>query len=206
MRTKAARHVRDALDDIAAALPFPLRGIHSDNGQEFISKHLVRYCADNEITFTRSRPGRKNDNAHVEQKNYSVVRHAVGYLRYDTTAELALLNQLYQPLRLMINFFSPQQKLLTKTRHGATVTKKHDTARTPYQRLLDRDDIDQTIKNNLTRWYHQLNPAQLRRDLTDLQRQLTTLSTAKGHPDRAPALRPSRAKTREATNPPSRAS
>ena len=206
VRNKAGMRVTQALDDIAAALPFPLLGIDSDNGVEFINSHLLAYCTDNKITFTRSRPSHKNDNAHVEQKNWSVVRQTVGYLRYDTDAELELLNRLYQPLRLMTNFFTPQQKLIAKTRDGAKVTKKHDTAKTPFQRLLARDDIDQAVTDNLTRWYHQLNPAQLRRDLADLQRQLFDYSAAKGHPDQARALRPSRASSREATKHPSRAS
>lgn len=206
VRNKAGRWVMQALDDLAAALPFALLGIDSDNGHEFINNHLLRYCTEHEITFTRSRPGRKNDNAHVEQKNWHVVRQTVGYARYDTPAELQLLNQLYQPLRLMMNFFGPQQKLISKTRRGAKIIKKHDTAQTPLQRLLGRDDIDQSVKDNLTRWYAQLNPAQLRRDITTLQDQLLAVSAAKGHPNQAPALRPSRAQSREATNRPSRAS
>jgi hypothetical protein len=206
VRNKAGARVKDALDDIAAALPFPLLGIDSDNGQEFINNHLLTYCTDNKITFTRSRPGRKNDNAHVEQKNWSVVRQAVGYLRYDTPAELEALNQLYQSLRLMTNFFSPQQKLISKTRDGAKVVKKHDQAKTPYQRLLARDDIGASTKDNLARWYEQLNPAQIRRDIAARQQHLFDLSAAKGHPNRVPALRPSRAQAREATTTPSRAS
>jgi hypothetical protein len=206
VRNKAGVRVRQALDDIAAALPFPLLGIDSDNGVEFINSHLLAYCTANKITFTRSRPSHKNDNAHVEQKNWSVVRQAVGYQRYDSDAELQLLNRLYQPLRLMTNFFTPQQKLIAKTRHDAKVIKKHDTAKTPYQRLLARDDVPKSIKDNLARWYAQLNPAQLRRDIAALQQQLFDLSAAKGHPNQVPALRPSRAKTREATTPPARAS
>jgi hypothetical protein len=206
VRNKAGVRVRQALDDIAAALPFPLLGIDSDNGVEFINNHLLAYCTKHKITFTRSRPSHKNDNAHVEQKNWSVVRQTVGYQRYDTDPELQLLNQLYQPLRLMTNFFTPQQKLIAKTRHGAKVIKKHDVAKTPFQRLLARHDIDQTIKDNLTRWYAQLNPAQLRRDIAALQDRLFAISAAKGHPNRIPALRPSRASTRAATTPPSRAS
>lgn len=203
---KAGIRVTQALDDIAAALPFPLLGIDSDNGVEFINSHLLGYCTEREITFTRSRPSHKNDNAHGEQKNWSVVRQAVGYLRYDTDAELELLNRLYQPLRLMTNFFTPQQKLIAKTRDGAKVIKQHDTAKTPLQRLLARDDITQSTKNNLTRWYEQLNPAQLRRDIADLQQHLFDLSAAKGHPNHVPAPRPSRAQPREATTTPSRAS
>ena len=130
MKNKAQRWVLAALLEITAAFPFPIRGIDSVNGAEFINAHLLRYCSDNQITFTRSRPGNKNDGAHVEQKNWSVVRQAVGYHRYDTAAELALLNQIYALVRLQINFFSPQQKLISKTRIGAKVTR-NTTPRRP---------------------------------------------------------------------------
>ena len=206
VRNKAARRVAAALDDIAAGLPFPLLGIDSDNGTEFINNHLLAYCTINKITFTRSRPSHKNDNAHVEQKNWSVVRQTVGYARYDTDVEVEVLNQLYQPLRLMTNFFTPQQKLVEKTRVGAKVIKKHDLARTPLQRLLDRDDIPQSTKGNMARWYEQLNPAQIRRDIAAGQQHLFDLSSAKGHPNQVPALPSSRASGREATKPSSRAS
>ncbi|WP_197672169.1 DDE-type integrase/transposase/recombinase [Alloactinosynnema sp. L-07] len=206
VRNKAGIRVVAALDDIAAALPFPILGIDSDNGQEFINNHLLRYCVDREITFTRSRPGHSNDNAHVEQKNWSVVRQAVGYLRHDTDREVELLNELYQPLRLMTNFFTPQQKLVSKTRVGAKVIKRHDTARTPFQRLLAHAAIDRPVKDNVTGWYDQLNPAQLRRDIAAVQDQLWDISRAKGHPNLAPARPPRRAQPDEATNPPIRAS
>lgn len=107
-----------------------------DNRSEFINDQLLRYCQTNKITSTRSRPGNKNDAAHVEEKNWSVVRQAVGYHRYDTEQELLLLNEIYALLRLQINFFSPHQKLVSKVRDGAKVTKRHDTARTAYQRVL----------------------------------------------------------------------
>lgn len=213
VRNKAGRRVVAALDDIAAALPFPLLGVDSDNGQEFINSHLLGYCVRNEITFTRSRPGRKNDGAHVEQKNWSIVRQAVGYARYDTDVEVELLNQLYQSLRLMTNFFTPQQKLVEKTRVGAKVIKKHDVARTPFQRLSAREDVDQRVTVNLDRWYRQLNPAQLRRDIAALQERLLVCSTTKSHPVPAvtssstrPARPAKRASDREATTHPSRAS
>lgn len=196
VRNKAAVRVLAALDDIAAGFPFPLLGIDSDNGQEFINNHLLAYCTANEITFTRSRPGHKNDNAHVEEKNWSVVRQAVGYARCDTDAEVELLNRLYQVLRLMTNFFMPQQKLVEKTRVGAKVVKKHDIARTPFQRLLTHPAVDATVKTNLMSWYDRLNPAQLRRDIAALQEELVVYSATKRHP--APAgspvpVRPARA-------------
>lgn len=163
VRNKAQKCVFAALKEIRSALPFPLLGIDSDNGAEFINDHLLRYCTTKEITFTRSRPGNKNDGAHVEQTNWTVVRHAVGYARYDTPTELAALNECYELLRLERNFFAPQQKLVSKTRDGAKVTKRYDTAQTPYQRLLTHPAVNPTVKDRLSDLYGTLNPAQLRR-------------------------------------------
>lgn len=208
VKNKAQRWVFAALLEISAAFPFPITGIDSDNGAEFINAHLLRYCDQNKITFTRSRPGNKNDGAHVEQKNWSVVRQAVGYHRYDTAAELDLLNRIYALLRLQINFFSPQQKLVSKTRTGAKVIKKYDTARTPYQRVLASPHVTKKIKTELTRQYRDLNPAQLRRDILDLSQQLLELVKAKHQPTQLPVTPPPgpRASTHEATKTRSRAS
>jgi len=190
VKNKAQRWVFAALLEISAAFPFPIKGIDSDNGSEFINAHLLRYCDQNKITFTRSRAGNKNDGCHVEQKNWSVVRQAVGYHRYDTAAELALLNQIYALVRLQINFFSPQQKLVSKTRHGAKVTKKYDMAQTPYQRVLASPDISKKIKAALTAQYRQLNPAQIRRDILALNDQLLAVVKAKHQPARLPVTPP----------------
>ncbi len=144
-------------------LPFPLLGIDSDNGGEFINDLLYRYCLDEKITFTRSRPYQKNDQAHVEQKNWSVVRHIVGYDRWETEQELALLQSIYDDLRLYINFFQPSLKLIAKERLGNKTLKRYDTAKTPYQRILERQDISFEAKARLINLYLQLNPAELRR-------------------------------------------
>ncbi len=146
---KAKHRVRAGLATVATAFPFPMLGIDSDNGTEFINFLLLAWCTDNQITFTRSRPGNKNDNGHVEQKNWATVRQAVGYHRYDTTTEVEHLNRIYAVLRLLTNFFAPQQKLLSKTRHGAKVTKRYDTAATPHQRVQADPRIPQTIKHAL---------------------------------------------------------
>ncbi|MGI8312064.1 hypothetical protein [Saccharopolyspora hattusasensis] len=208
MRNKAQKWVFPALQGILDVFPFPVLGIDSDNGSEFINDHLRRFREKNKITFTPSRPGNKNDGCHVEQKNWSVVRQAVGYHRYDTPAELELLNELYALLRLQLNFFSPQQKLLSKHREGAKVIKKYDTARTPYQRVLADNNIPKQIKTALTRRYRTLNPAQIRRDIHALNDRLLVLVTAK-QPARLPTTtppQPSRAKSSESTKPRSRAS
>jgi Integrase core domain len=123
VRSKGRQWVFAALLDISACFPFPIKGIDSDNGGEFINYQLLTYCEQHHITFTRSRPGNKNDGAHAEQKNWSVVRQLVGYHRYDTDAEQDLLNQLWAEQSLMTNYFGPQQKLISKVRRGAKITK-----------------------------------------------------------------------------------
>jgi len=125
-----------ALQQVRERLPFPLLGIDSDNGSEFINDHLIRYCQRERITFTRCRPYRKNDQAHVEQKNGSVVRQLVGYDRYATPAALAQLGRVYELVRLHVNAYLPVMKLIGKQREGAKVSKHYDLPTTPYKRAL----------------------------------------------------------------------
>jgi len=172
VRNKARVWVVQALDGIATGLPFSLKGVDSDNGSEFINEHLYSYCVGRHLTFTRARSGRKNDNCYVEQKNYSVVRRAVGYARYETEEQLGLLNELYDHLRLYTNYFQPVMKLREKKREGSKVSKKYDSARTPYQRLLDAPQLSKEQKQRLCREYGKLNPAQLKREITRLQEEL----------------------------------
>lgn len=188
--TKAQRWVREALEDIEAHLPFPLLGLDSDNGSEFSGVELLGWCESREITFTRSRPWRKNDSCFVEQKNWPVVRQNVGYARYDTPAELEVLAQLYGHLRLWVNFFQPQMRLVSKTRRGAVVTKRFDTARTPYRRVLDSPHVPEEAKRELSAISLELNPAELKRRIGRCQDRLLELARTK--PDRG----------REVTNPP----
>lgn len=176
LQNKARRWVIEAIDDIRAVLPFPLLGLDSDNGVEFINGHLLAYCAEHHITFTRGRSYQKNDSAHVEQKNWAIVRQAVGYARYDTDAQLTILNQLYGHLRLLTNFFCPQAKLISKTRQGAKVIRRHDTPTTPYQRLMDSGVLTKTQARQLRALYLSLNPAQLRRQIGACQRRLRELT------------------------------
>ena len=157
--------VSTAIQQMRQRLPFPLLGIDSDNGGEFINDLLYRYCLDEKITFTRSRPYQKNDQAHVEQKNWSVVRHTVGYDRWKTQQEFELLESIHADLRLYINFFQPSFKLVAKERIGNRTFKRYDTAKTPYQRLLERQDISLPAKARLMNLYLLLNPAELRRSI-----------------------------------------
>jgi hypothetical protein len=180
VRNKAQAWVFEALKTLRKNLPFPLRGLDSDNGSEFINKYLLAYCQREKLSFTRSRPYRKNDNCFVEQKNYSVVRRAVGYQRYDTEAQLQLLNEIYASLRLYTNFFQPTMKLRSKERVGSKVTKRYDRAQTPYQRVLAAPQIAEAKKDLLRVKYATLNPAALKRKITRLQeRLLKTAGSAK---------------------------
>jgi Integrase core domain len=173
VRNKAAKWVFAALVELQAQMPFPVLGIDSDNGSEFINHHMLTWCAGQQITFTRSRPNNSNDGCHVEQKNWTIVRRTAGYWRYETPTEMSALNQIWTALSPLTNLFTPQQKLLTKTRVGAKVTKTYDTAQTPYQRLQTHPDaLDETDTKLLAKRFQTINPAQARRDVTDLQKSL----------------------------------
>lgn len=176
---KAQIWVFEALVNIRNRMPFELLGIDSDNGSEFINHHLVSYCKHERITFTRGRPYKKNDNCYVEQKNYSVVRRAVGYSRHDTKEELHTLNRLYSYLRLYVNYFQPVMKLQKKERIGSKVKKYYDQPLTPYMRVLQSPSVPDANKKRLRREYAALNPAQLRREIDALHKKLMHLVTRK---------------------------
>ena len=179
VKNKAQVWVSKAMEDIMDCFPFDILGIDSDNGSEFINANLFRFCQERKLTFTRGRPYKKNDNCFVEQKNYSIVRRAVGYARYDTEKELDILNRIYRHLRLYTNFFQPTMKLIEKTRHGSKVTKKYDKPQTPYQRILQSKDILSKNKKKLNNEYAKLNPEELKRKITKLQKELLTLVNKK---------------------------
>jgi len=173
---RSQQAVSSAIHHMRHRLPFPLLGIDSDNGSEFTNDTLYRYCLDEKITFTRSRPYQKNDQAHVEQKNWSVVRHTVGYDRWETDQEFSILESIHADLRLYINFFQPSFKLIAKARIGNKTIKRYDTAKTPYQRLLERKDISLETKARLMNLYIQLNPAELRRSIDQKTAKLWKIS------------------------------
>lgn len=162
---KGQERVGAAVHRIRKYLPFPLLGLDSDNGAEFINEHLYKYCCKEGITFTRSRPYKKNDSCYVEQKNWTVVRRLVGYDRYSSHLALECLNLIYATLRHYVNFFQPTMKLVSKTRHGAKVHKVYDTARTPYQRLLESGVLTPAEEAQLAATYRGLNPVKLLRQL-----------------------------------------
>jgi integrase-like protein len=171
---KSQRAVFDALKAIRARLPMRLLGLDSDNGSEFLNNQLVRYCVQERLTFTRSRPYWKNDQAHVEQKNWSVVRKLVGYGRYESPAALAQLNRVYDLLRLWTNGWQPSLKLVAKERDDATgkTRKRYDTARTPWRRLLASGVLDETEQQALAETFAAAGPTGLRRQLAAAIEQL----------------------------------
>jgi len=194
VKNKAQVWVFEALKDIRDRLPFDLIGIDSDNGSEFINHHLLKYCSEEKITFTRARSYRKNDNCFVEQKNYSIVRRAVGYCRHDTQEEVKLLNEIYGYLRLYTNFFQPVMKLIEKTRIGSKVMRKYDTPpRTPFQRVIESLHIPEDRKEAVKKQYASLNPAALKRTITKLQDRLLKLASLKKQPGKQENLNTDRA-------------
>src|ERR1700739_328315 len=202
---KTANCVLAALNDIARKMPFPILGVDSDNGSEFINDHLLHWCLGRQITFTRARPANKNDGCHVEQKNWAVVRTVVGYHRYDTAAELLLLNEIWQLQSKLTNYFYPQQKLISKVRAGAKVSKKHDKATTPFHRAIDHPTMTVERIVALTRTHSLINPAATQRQIQALTAQLLPITTSKAGPTTKAQVN-KRARSHEATNPPSRAS
>jgi hypothetical protein len=159
---KTQAEVSQAIVELRQRLPFALLGINSDNGSEFINETLLRYCQTEQINFSRSRPYQKNDQAHVEQKNWSVVRHTIGYDRLETAQELALLRAIYVDLRLYINFFQPVLKLVGKEHIDGKLHRTYDRAQTPYRRVLALEGLPLEVKAHLTAQYVQLNPVTLR--------------------------------------------
>lgn len=182
VRSKGERIVAAGLEELWLRFPFHVAGIHSDNGSEFINHHLARWCQTRKITFTRGRASHSNDQAHIEQKNWSVVRRSVGYFRYDTPHELDLLNQLWLLTSSQVNLFLPQQKLISKTRTGAIVRKKHDTATTPMRRLLTQhpDIVDPHDRARLENLLETTDLIATRHQIADIQANLIELARQRG--------------------------
>ena len=169
---KGRFEVTKALDKIRGRLPFPLKGIDSDNDAPFINGHFLNYCQINHLTFTRCRPYKKQDQAHVEQKNYSVVRKYFGYRRFDTLRQLEIINLICETISLYHNFFQPVMKLKEKIRIASRIKRVHDVLITPYQRVLESPDIPEETKIKLRTKYESLNPKQLLKRIIQLTNQL----------------------------------
>lgn len=155
---KGQQGILQALTTIAQQLPFALRGLDSDNGSEFINGHLVAFCTRRAIQFTRSRPYKKDDNAHVEQKNWTHVRKLVGWDRYDTPAAQQALNALYADLRLFQNLFQPSMKLQRKERRGSRLLRRYDPPQTPFARVRASAAVDATKVAALARLFQSTDP------------------------------------------------
>ena len=169
------------LEDMRQALPFRLRGIDSDNGSEFLNHHLVAYCRTQQIQFTRGRPYKKDDNAHIEQKNWTHVRRLIGWDRYDSAAAVGLLNDLYRhELRRMMNLFQPSVKLLRKERIGSRLKRVYDTPQTPLDRLRACRGLDRTKVNELLRLRATTDPFELARIIEKKLDRIAALARHRG--------------------------
>lgn len=166
---KGEKSVLDGLKNIRMSLPFNLLGIDGDNGGEIINYHMLKYCLKEKLAYTRSRPYMKNDNAYIEQKNYTHVRKLVGYHRYDTEEQIKLLNDLYRnEYRLFTNFFRPMMKIKSKEKiNNSVCKKKYDDAKSPYQRLMACKQLSPEEKKKLKVLYLSLNPVQLKRAIDE---------------------------------------
>lgn len=166
---KGQHRVHLAIDEAQDRCPFSILGLDPDNGSEFINWILKRYCDHHQITFTRIRPGKKNDNCYVEQKNYTTLRRFVGYARFETGKQYGLIKQMLQLVEDYVNFFQPSLKLKSKTRIGARVKKRYHQAKTPYQRLLQSKVLNTKQAQQIAKYYESLNPMELRRQIYKLQ-------------------------------------
>jgi len=175
-------------------LPFPLLGLDSDNGGEFLNQDLLDYCAQEQITFTRGRAYHKNDQCYVEQKNGAVVRQFVGYDRFEGDAAYQQLVELYRALRLYVNFLQPSMKLQAKQRIGSSVRRQYDVAQTPYERLCAADILSSTERAKCDAIFAALDPVQLLAQIGHLQEALwqhavvSTTGTVSAEGAAAPAL------------------
>ena len=179
VKNKAAIWVTEAIDHATRCFPFPVLGIDSDNGSEFINVNLFAYCTEKKITFTRSRPQNKNDGCHVEQKNWTHVRELVGYLRFDTEAELEVLNAIWDKDAVFTNHFLTQQKLISRRREGARVQKRYDRAATPVDRALASGAVSAERARALRRATQRLHPGELSRQISELAQRLEHLALTK---------------------------
>jgi hypothetical protein len=161
---KGETGVVQALDEMRDYLPFILRGIDSDNGSEFINYHLYDYCQTEHVQFTRGRPYKKNDNAHIEQKNWTHVRKILAWDRYDSPEALEAINDLYRnELRIMMNFFQPTVKLIEKRRIGSKVKRTYDEPQTPIDRLAAQYTRKPKAIRELLELRNSINPFELDR-------------------------------------------
>jgi hypothetical protein len=184
---KGKQRVGSGIHKVRSRLPFPMRELHTDNGGEFINDGLYPYCQREGIRFTRGRPYKKNDQAYVEQKNWSVVRRLVGYHRYSSKAAYEQMERLYLLVGRYTNFFQPIAKIVHKERVGAKVTKRYDVAKTPYQRLLQAGVLEEAERLSLEQEYQSLNPVRLKSQIDAALEKLWKLAQQEeSHRDSSP--------------------
>lgn len=168
-----------AIREIELTLPFKIRGFDSDNGKEFLNYRLLKYFKHRKepVNYTRSRAYNKNDNAHIEEKNWTVVRQYIGYDRLNNPEQLELLNDLYRnDLNYFLNYFLPSMKLISKERQGSKIKKKYDKAKTPFQRLFESKETDEDKKLELLRILNRLDPFKLQENIERKIRLILKLS------------------------------
>jgi len=175
LQNKAHRWAKEAIKDIKSRCPLPIASLHSDNDSVFINEHLQSWCVQQHIPYSRARPYHSNDTCYVEQKNYNIVRQAIGYARYDSQEEVAVIGKLYENLRLLINFFYPSMKLLKKYRVGSRIHKTYDTPKSPFRRILDSPQVPNTLKIKLRYQKRHLDPFALKKTIASLQGKLLEL-------------------------------
>lgn len=169
---KGQRATKDSLKRIKEKVPFQILGMHPDTGSEFINWFLKRWCDEEKIEMTRSRPNHKNDNAYVEQKNGHVIRRFLGYARLENREVIELMNKTYDLLEIYLNHFVPSKKLIEKVRIGSKYKRKYDKAKTAYKRILEHKEINQKVKDKLILEHSQLNPLLLKRKIDTLIEEL----------------------------------
>lgn len=141
---------------------------------------MVKYCDKEKIVFTRSRPYMKNDNAHIEQKNWTCIRKIFGYFRIDEMEQIDLMNELFKgPLRLYINFFLPSCKCVERKRIGSKIVKKYDKAKTPYQRVLASKEVSEETKKQLNNIYNDLNPVVIKKEIDIMLMKISDIRSKK---------------------------
>lgn len=168
IRNKAEVHMVEAVKNVKARLPFRLKGVDSDNGSEFINAHFLRYCENEDLVFTRSRPYTKNDGCYVEEKNWSVVRRTIGYGRYSGDKACFLINEIYKRQRILTNYFTPSTKLVSRVRDGSKIVRTHDVPQTPYRRILAMKDVGREARQKMKEEFLNADPVQLRLEIKEL--------------------------------------
>jgi hypothetical protein len=186
---RSQRATKEGLSQMQPRFPFRIRELHPDNDSALVNDLLWDWTQEKRIRLSRSRPYKKNDNAWVEQKNWTHVRKVVGYRRFDTTSELRVLNEIYNSLRLYKNFCVPTLRLKSKIRVHGRIKRVYDPPCTPYERVMGSSQVDRKMKQQLRSTYEDLNPAALYRRLTELREQLEAISAGKSEGYGKPAYR-----------------